>query len=196
MILETIASAFVGLLGTSLTTYSNYKMEKLRYDNKIAELKLQSQLMIAEVEANIKVAQATSDMLVEKEEAVAFVESQKSNKQALPSNWIDVLLNQKGVANIFTLPIGVVLLFLLGIGDVIQHVMRSLLTVYSLAIASWVTYQSWSILDKHGYFDPLSMTDSWKSACEVVMLLAVTMVTWWFGDRRVATHLMHMKGGK
>ena len=35
MILETAISALIGLLGTSLTTYSNYKMAQLETDNKI-----------------------------------------------------------------------------------------------------------------------------------------------------------------
>lgn len=195
MILETLASALLGLLGTGLTTYSNYKMEKLKATTQLEKLRLESELMIAEAEANIKVAQATSEIALEQMEAQAFSKSQDSQKSLLPEGWFSALFDQKGWLCIFTVPLGLVILAIIGIGDAINHLMRSALTLYSLGIASWVTYKSYEIMQ--GF--PPSATlayDGWREACEVVMLLAVTMVTWWFGDRRVAQHLMHMKGSK
>lgn len=194
MILETALSALVGLLGTSLTTYSNYKMKQLEVDNKIRLLEAESKNMIAEAEANIKVAQTTADMQVELSEANAFNTSLSSHKQSLPSEWLTTLMNQKGWWRLLTYPIGVLLLLLMGVGDVINHLMRPALTLYSLGIASWVTYQCWDMLPPDTGVE--AVWTQWEDAASVVMLLAVTMVTWWFGDRRVAKHLMHMKGGK
>lgn len=194
MIIETALSALVGLLGTGLTTYSNYKMQKLEIDNKIRLMEAESKNMIAEAEASIKVAQTTADMKVEVEEANAFRASMLSQQKALPSEWLQALMNQKGWWRFLTFPIGVLLLLLMGIGDVINHLMRPTLTLYSVGIASWVTYQCWDLLPPAE-----NLTQAWaqwEEAASVVMLLAVTMVTWWFGDRRVAKHLMHMKGGK
>lgn len=194
MILETALSALVGLLGTSLTTYSNYKMKQLEVDNKIRLLEAESRNMIAEAEANIKVAQTTADMQIELSEANAFNTSLSSHKQSLPSEWLTTLMNQKGWWRLLTYPIGVLLLLLMGVGDVINHLMRPALTLYSLGIASWVTYQCWDMLPPDTGVE--AVWTQWEDAASVVMLLAVTMVTWWFGDRRVAKHLMHMKGGK
>lgn len=194
MILETALSALVGLLGTSLTTYSNYKMKQLEVDNKIRLLEAESRNMIAEAEASIKVAQTNADMQIELSEANAFNTSLASHKQSLPSEWLTTLMNQKGWWRLLTYPIGVLLLLLMGVGDVINHLMRPALTLYSLGIASWVTYQCWDMLPPDTGVE--AVWAQWEDAASVVMLLAVTMVTWWFGDRRVAKHLMHMKGGK
>lgn len=193
MILETALSALIGLLGTGLTTYSNYKMKQLETDSKIRLLEAESRNMIAEAEANIKVAQTTANMQIELDETKAFSNSIASYKPSLPSTWLETLMNQKGWWRLITYPIGVILLLFMGIGDVINHLMRPTLTLYSVGIASWVTYQCWSILppdtSAHAW-------TQWEDAASVIMLLAVTMVTWWFGDRRVAKHLMHIKGGK
>lgn len=194
MILETALSALVGLLGTSLTTYSNYKMRQLEIESKIRLLEAESKNMIAEAEASIKVAQTTADMKVEVAEANAFRESMLGQQRALPSEWLQTLMTQKGWWRFLTYPIGVLLLLLMGIGDVINHLMRPTLTLYSVGIASWVTYQCWDLLPPSK--DLTQAWAQWKEAASVVMLLAVTMVTWWFGDRRVAKHLMHLKGGK
>lgn len=194
MIIETALSALVGLLGTGLTTYSNYKMQKLEVDNKIRLLEAESKNMIAEAEASIKVAQTNAKMQVDVAEANAFRASMLSQQKALPSEWLQTLMNQKGWWRFLTYPIGVLLLLLMGIGDVINHLMRPTLTLYSVGIASWVTYQCWDLLPPA---ENLAQAwAQWEEAASVVMLLAVTMVTWWFGDRRVAKHLMHMRGGK
>lgn len=192
MILETAISALVGLLGTSLTTYSNYKMKKLEVDNQIRLLEAESKLMIAEAEASIKVAQTNAALEAELAEAIAFNTSVKQGLgKSLPSEWLQILMNQKGWWRILTYPIGVLLLLLMGLGDVINHLMRPTLTLYSLGIASWVTYQCWDMLPNGS-----GTVAHWEEAATIVMMLAVTMVTWWFGDRRVAKHLMHMKDKK
>lgn len=194
MILETAVSALIGLLGTCLTTYSNYKMKQLETDSKIRLLEAENRNMIAEAEANIKIAQTNASMQIELNEANAFASSIASSKQSLPSEWLSALLGQKGWWRILTYPIGVLLLLLMGIVDVVNRIMRPALTIYSLGIASWVTYQCWNILPVAAGAD--TAWRQWEDAASTVMLLAVTMVTWWFGDRRVAKNLMHMRGGK
>lgn len=191
MILETIAGALTGLLGTALTTYSNYKMRQLEADNKIRLIEAESAQMRAEAEASIKVAQTTSTLKIEEQEAHAFTASMNAQSKALPSEWLASLMGQKGWARLLTYPIAVLLLLLMGLGDVINHLMRPALTLYTLAIASWVTYQCWGLLPPADQL--VHAWQGWKDACDMIMLLAVTMVTWWFGDRRVAKHLMHMK---
>lgn len=194
MILETIAGALTGLLGTAITTYSNYKMHQLEAANKIRLMEAESAQMRAEAEASIKVAQASSTIKIEELEANAFTASTSAQSKALPSEWLAHLMGQKGWARLLTYPIAVLLLLLMGLGDVVNHLMRPALTLYTLGIASWVTYQCWGLLPPAETL--VDAWQGWKDACDMVMLLAVTMVTWWFGDRRVAKHLMHMKEGK
>lgn len=195
MILEVFLGTLNGLLGTVITSYINYKMKRLEGEQKLKEMQLESDLMIAEVNANIKVAQATADIAVEQAEADAFTMSIAKQKSLVSSDWIEALLGRTDKFRVVTVPLGVVLLALMSIVDVVNHLMRPALTLYSLVIASWVTYQSWVIL-KGLSIDTVLALNQWGDACDTVMLLAVTMVTWWFGDRRVAKHLMHQKRSK
>ena len=102
MILETAISALVGLLGTGLTTYSDYKLKKLEVDNKIRLLEAETRNMIAEAEASIKVAQTTADMQVEVAETNAFRDSMAHQKNSLPSEWLSTLMSQEGWWRILT----------------------------------------------------------------------------------------------
>lgn len=195
MLIESIVGTLVGLLGTGLTTYSNYKMEQLRANNKLKELELQGKLLRLEAEASIQLAMTSAQLSMLEQESEAFTESQRANKKVFSEGYISALLSQKGWRCIFTIPVGLLLTLLLGLGDVLQHMMRSVLTLYCLCITSWVTYQCYMVLDKLNALDPLQASLGWQDAREVVFLLTVTMVSWWFGDRRVATHLMHMRKG-
>ena len=107
---------------------------------------------------------------------------------------MNTLLNREGWERFFTIPVGLILIFILGIGDAIQHLMRSFLTLYSLGIATWVTWKSYDIILACGVPFP-NPGEAWTTACETAYLLAVMMTTWWFGDRRVVKNLSHMKKG-
>lgn len=191
MVIETIASALVGLLGTGLTTYSNYKLKKLEFDHKIALMKAESEAMVVEAKANIQIAKANAQAAVDVEEARAFTASVQASKSLLPSDWLNSLMNQKGWARFLCRPLAVLLLLLMGMIDVLNHSMRPVLTLYSLGIASWVTWKCYNLLPGAVAAD-LSMAQ-WAEAANIIMLLSVTMVTWWFGDRRVAKHLLHLE---
>jgi len=191
VVIETVASALVGLLGTGLTTYSNYKLKKLEFDHKIALMKAESEAMVIEAKANIQIAKANAQAAVDVEEARAFTASVQANKSLLPSDWLNSLMNQKGWARFLCKPLAVLLLLLMGVIDVLNHSMRPVLTLYSLGIASWVTWKCYNLLPETVSAD-ISMAQ-WAEAANIVMLLSVTMVTWWFGDRRVAKHLMHIE---
>lgn len=203
MVIETIAGTILGFLGTALTTYSNYKMAKIQSEDskhqrahELDMVNAQSEAMIKEAEASIKVAQVTTKGQVDLTEANAFLESQKQgNKSSMPTGWIDKLYSQTGWVKYITIPVGTLLLFVFGIVEVVQTGMRSFLTLYSVAMATFVTYQSWQILEQRGVH-ALSIDQAyqmWTDATSQMILLAVTLITWWFGDRRMAKHLMHLK---
>lgn len=205
MILETIAGSILGLLGTGLTTYSNYKMEQLRNDmakderaHELAKIKAESDAAIAEIQANIQIAKTKVQGEVDLSEAEAFRESQKkanSTKPLLPSTWVETLMGQTGAIRYFTIPIAVCLIVMFGLVDAIKEAMRSILTIYALGMATWVTWEALVILEKCG-IDKMDCTQAlttWNESVNIIMLLMTTMVTWWFGDRRMAKHMMHLK---
>lgn len=178
MLLETAVSTLIGLLGTGLTTYSDYKLKQQDVDSRI-------RLMDAKTRNASKEEQPT---LEEPQEDTA---SYPPYKPALPSMWLETLLHQKGWGRIVAYPAAVVLLLIMGLGDVLNHLMRPALTLYSFGIASWVTYKCWALLPPN--VEIAIIWKQWEEVTSVVMLLAVTLITWWFGDRRIVKHLMHMR---
>lgn len=206
MILESLIGTLAGFIGTGITTYSNYKMRKLdiedskaRRAHELEMVKAESEARLAEVKANIEVAQVQTEGAVLLEEARAFTESQKQgNEGVFEGKWITTFMNRKDGWRWLTVPLALLLCVLFGISDLIKSLMRSGLTLYALALASWATWRAWDVLQGIGIniLDPVLGIRLWEQATEIIYVLAVTLVTWWFGDKRVAKHLMHISQGK
>jgi hypothetical protein len=203
MILEAALSVIGGFVGNMLTTYSNYKMEQLKQEGRkqdrvheLAMVEAQTKAMIAEVEANIKVTQTTVQGQVDLEEAKAFTLSQQVVAQKnLSCEWIELLLKKTGGIKYLTIPVAMVLVIVMGVVDVLKSLMQPGLTLYSLAIASWVTYKAYEALHTLGIgaFSASDAAAMWNDAARMMLMLAITLVTWWFGDRRMSKHLMYLK---
>jgi hypothetical protein len=206
MILESLIGTIAGFIGTGITTYANYKMRQMEVeDNKAKrehELKMvdaESKARIAEVQANIQVAQVQTEGAITLEEAKGFTESQRQgNQHVFESKWVTALLNRKDNWRFLTVPLAVLICCLFGLSDAIQSIMRPALTLYSAVIATWVTWRAWEIMQGAGVhtFNTSQAADIWQQATSVAYTLAVTLITWWFGDRRVAKHLMYQAQNK
>lgn len=197
---EVLMSTLVGLLGTGLTSFIDYKNKKQEHEYQLKRLQVERELMVEEAKQSILLAEAEANAKEQAIEAVAYTESQKTQRGLMASlgasyNLVTRLVEREGPLCIFTVPVGVLLLIILSLADVLNKLMRPVLTLYSLAIASWVTYQSWSIVQEVATDAQIALAQ-WGQASETIILLSITLVTWWFGDRRVAQHLMHQKKGK
>lgn len=213
MILETIIGTVAGFIGTGITTYSNYKMRKLEIEDQQAQrghqldmLRAESGARIAEVQAQIEVTARAAEGALLLEEAKTYTETQaQGNRDAFNSAWMGLLLRRDDALRWLTVPLGLALCVLLGLSDAVKSFMRSGLTLFATAIATWVTWRAWLVLEGAGLGAGLGAVDAaqavelWRSATDTVYFLAVTLISWWFGDRRVAKHLMHqaqMSGGQ
>jgi hypothetical protein len=203
MIIESLIGTISGFIGTGITTYANYKMKQIEAEenkakrgHELAMVKAESDARIAEVQANIAVAQVQTEGALALEEARAFTESQKQgNEKIFESRWVVTLLNRKDGWRYITVPLAVLVCALFSLSDAIQSLMRSALTLYSVGIATWVTWRAWEIMQNTGLntFSTAQAITQWDQATSVAYTLAVTLITWWFGDRRVAKNLMHQK---
>jgi hypothetical protein len=205
MLFEAVTGVLTGFVGTLITTVANYKMVKLEQENlrikgemDIRRIEAESNAAMAEAKANMEIARTQAAGAVDLAEAQAFLESQKAgSKAALPSKWLDTLLAQQGAMRYLCTPVAVLLLVLLGVTDFLKELMRPGLTLYSLAIASWVSYRTWQIVSQSGEFVGMDeATAMWRDVRELAFTLVVAFGTWWFGDRRVAKNLGHMKESK
>jgi hypothetical protein len=192
MIIESLIGVLTGTLGTALTSFLSFKAQKEKNKHEQVMVKLQTDAMIAEANANIRVTEANVAGELEKMDSEIYKASvELGNKVALDDKVLMKLFESK-----WTYVFGVILALLLGIVDFVKHALRPALTAYLMVIASIVTWQSWEILSASGYTIPMQEAiDMYKTNITTVWYLAVSFSTWWFGDRRVAKYLYRLNDG-
>lgn len=229
MILETILGGLTGLIGNVVGGIFKYKHAKLeqamlvsKQAHEIAVISAETQAMIEEAKANIKITQAQVEGAIDLKDADAYMQSLKEGNKTLFSNkWIDNLLNIDGYMftwsskekklpdgtivpekerkflswKLFTVPIASIISFLFGFTDFIRGMIRPTLTVYLCGVTTWVTLMAWKIMQSSG--TEITATQAmtiFQDTTSIVVYLTVSCVTWWFGDRRMAKSIMELKG--
>jgi len=229
MLIETILGGLTGLIGNVVGSIFKYKQAKLEMDmlklkneHEVAMVKAETEAMIEEAKANIKITQAQVEGAIDIADANAYMQSLKEGNKALFSNkWIDNLLNIDGYMitwnskekklsdgtivpaqerkflswKLFTVPIASVISFLFGMVDFLRGLIRPSLTVYLCGITTWVTWMSWQIMQQSGTeLTAIQAKEIFMDTTSIVVYLTVSCVTWWFGDRRMAKSIMELKG--
>lgn len=219
MLLETILGGVTGLIGNvvgGIFKYKHAKLEKemlgIRNQHELAMVTAETDAMIAEAKANIKITQAQVEGAIDMKDADAYMQSLKEGNKALFSNkWIDRLLTIDGHMfnwtskdgkpksffswKIFTVPIATIIAFLFGMVDFLRGVIRPSLTVYLCGVTTWVTWMAWEIMKTNGVeINATQAMEIFMETTSIVVYLTVSCVTWWFGDRRMAKTIMELKG--
>lgn len=192
MILETLIGTLTGTVGTALTSWLSLRSQKEKNKHDQIMVKLNTEAMIAEAHANIQITEAQVAGELEKMDAQAYIESQQAgNKVALDDKVLMKLFESR-----WTKPLGAFIAVLMGLVDWIKQLLRPGLTLYMIAIASYVTYQSWEILNSTGITIPVNdALEMYRTNITTVWYLAISFSTWWFGDRRVAKFLYRLNDG-
>lgn len=174
MITGTIVGTLTGLLGTAFTAWNNRKVKALEIKDKeldraheLSMVKANTEAMIKEVEANIRVTETTIAGEIEKQDVAMFADVQKlANESMFKESYMERL-----ESTMFGKIIGTILGLLFGLVDVLRTAMRPIITItlitmtYSYANASEI--------------DDLTL--------EYLVGLTTTAVVWWFGHRSVNT---------
>jgi hypothetical protein len=193
MILETVLGTITGFAGTILTSVLNFKQQREKNKHDIELLKAQTDATIKEAEANIRVSEIQVAGDIQRIETQGWLETLKQNSTpAIDAKVIDRLLSGGSVMRFF----GITLSFLMGFVEFMKGIMRPGLTLYILVLATVVTFKSINIISAHG--DVLSVDDAnmiFANAMDTVWYLTVTLVTWWFGDRRTAKFTYRLNDG-
>lgn len=186
------AGVLTGLVGTIATTILNLRAQKLRNAHELEMKKLDIQAMITEAEMNIKVTETQVAGEIEKLDAAAYVESQKyGNTPALESSVLNKLFENK-----WTMWIGVIIVMLLGFVEFLRTSIRPVATLYFVGLTTWLTYESVKIIELKQQLITIQMAmQTFDTVTSVVIYLTVSMLTWWFGDRRVAKFLYRLNDG-
>jgi len=193
MIVETLLGTITGFAGTVLTSVLNFKQQKEKNKHDIALLQAQTEATIKEAEANIRVSEIQVAGDIQKLEAQGWLETLKQNSTpSIDAKVIDRLLSGGRIMRFF----GILLSLLMGIVDFLKGLMRPGLTLYIMVLASVVTFKSIDIISAQE--NVLSVADAkaiFATAMDVIWYLAVTLVTWWFGDRRTAKFSFRLNDG-
>jgi hypothetical protein len=229
MLLETILGGVTGLIGNVVGGWFKLKHARLQKEieegkqtHELAVITAETDAMIMEAKANIKITQSQVEGAIDLKDADAYMQSLKEGNKLLFSNkWIDNLLNIEGHLfswssnekidkegniipakerkflswKLFTVPVATLISFLFGLVDFIKGMIRPTLTVYLCGVTTWVTLMAWKIMQASG--TEITATQAmviFQDATSIVVYLTVSCVTWWFGDRRMAKTIMEMKG--
>lgn len=203
MLISGILGTITGILGNAVGGFFKYKERKLHIESQkiqnsheLAMVKAETDAMIAEAKANIRITEAQTEGEVEKKEIDAFIEAQKQEGKNLFSNkWIDGLMKVEGWWRIITLPLASLIAVLFGIVDVIRKLIRPTLTIYLAGVSTWVTWMAWEIMKLNGVtLTATQATTIFLSTTEIVLYLFVSATTFWFGDRQMNKYIMSLKG--
>jgi hypothetical protein len=197
MLIETVLGALTGLAGTIMSSFINYKQKKLEFDHEILMIEAQTKAMIEEAKINLQITKAQVEGAIELEDANVYLEAQKQgNKNLFDVKWVDNLLDVNTTwLKFITVPAAVIVALLFGFVDWLKGFMRPALTVYLVALTTYITYVSYGILTKYGG-ESITSTQAlvvWNDVVTIIIYLTVSCTCWWFGDRRTAKFLAQLE---
>lgn len=203
MLIEGLLGTVTGIIGNAVGAWFKLKDRKLQiegikltHEHEVNMVRIQTQAMIAEAKANIKVTQAQVEGAIEIEDSRAFMEAQKQGNKSLFSNqWIDALMQIEGWWKIITLPLASLIALLFGFVDFLRGLIRPALTIYLCGVTTWITFMSWEIMQRNEItLSAIQAVDIFNDTISIVTYLTVTAVTFWFGDRQMSKNIMKLKG--
>ncbi len=192
--LDILIGGFTGLLGNGITSWFKYKNIKLEHSHDEKMVELETNAMIRESEAQIKITKARIEGEVELADAAAYDTSQKIGvKQLFSEKWIDMIMKSgEGLwTGWFFKSLGMFIAFGFAFVDWLNSFMRPALTLYLMAASSYITYLAWIIIQSKGIetLTSIQAVGIFSQVTSTVIYLTVSSVTWWFGDRTMSKFL-------
>lgn len=140
---DLLLGSVTGFLGTIWTTWNQRKMEAIKMEDRQNErahevnvLKAETEAMIKEAEMGMKRDQVKYEGLDELARDEAFKESlTQGNKETFHESWMELLTKRGKVCRF----LAVALAFLMGLADIINRLVRPILTAYNVWLVSIIT---------------------------------------------------------
>ncbi len=198
--LEILTGGVSGLIGSVVTSYANYKTQKLANEHKTAMAKIDLQkldkereFMLAEAEANMRITEVQTEAQMDIADSQAYSESIKqAQKEAISDKLHEKLLE----GNAWSRAVGIFIAFIFGLVDFLKRIVRPGLTIYLVGLTTWITVIAVVVMEKQGSaISAAKAVDIFDDVTTIVIYLTVTCVTWWFGDRRMAKFLTRLNDG-
>ena len=192
--LDIILGGVTGLIGNAFTTWFKYKNAKMEYEHEEKMVDLQTKAMIQKSQMQMQIIETQVEGEIRKEEEQSFQDSQKYGSQKLfHEKWIDMIMaagSGKWTGWIFRL-FGTIISAAFAFVDWLNAAMRPTLTLYLVGSSSYITYLAWRIMQDAG-IATMTATQAvgiFQQVTSTMIYLAVSAVTWWFGDRTMSKYL-------
>ena len=193
--LDIILGGVTGLIGNAFTTWFKYKNARMEYKHKETMVNLETQAMIQEAQMNIQITKSRIEGEIELADAAAFTTSQKVGSEKLfHEKWIDMIM-EAGKASKWTgwiyKILGTMIAAAFAFVDWLNAAMRPTLTLYMVGGSTYITYLAWQIMQAAG-LETMSAAQAigiFTQVTSTMIYLAVSAVTWWFGDRTMSKFL-------
>jgi len=191
--LDIILGGVTGLVGNAFTTWFKFKNAKMEYTHKENMVTLETQAMIQQAQMQIDITKEKVKGKIELADSESFKTSQTVGSQKLfHENWIDMIMESgktPWTGWIFKM-FGTFIAVLFSFVDWLNAMMRPALTIYLIGAASVITHLAWKIMKADGLDLTADQAVSiFNQVTSTMIYLAVSAVTWWFGDRTMSKYL-------
>ena len=193
--LDIILGGVTGLIGNAFTTWFKYKNAKMEHAHKEKMVSLETSAMIQESQMQIQVTKSRIEGEIELADAAAFQTSQKvGSKQLFHEKWIDMIMEagrqSKWTGWIYKI-LGSLIAAAFAFVDWLNAAMRPTLTLYLIGGSTYITYLAWQIMQQAGLetMTAAQAVGIFSQVTSTMIYLAVSAVTWWFGDRTMSKYL-------
>lgn len=164
LLTTTSAGGIIGVLGSWLTKREERKNLQLKFEHdvKISEIRkeearLEAQHELAMADKHIERAQVEGEISLGEAEVNAFKESLREQSTTYGITFVDT----------------------------VRGLMRPVITIYLLVIATFVTLKINSLVGGVGALEVEGgeLLESYRGVIDQMLFLTATAVTWWFGSR-------------
>ena len=193
--MDILLGGLTGLIGNAFTSWFKYKNAKMEHEHKERMVSLETQAMIQESQMQIEITKSRIEGEIELADAAAFQTSQKIGSVKLfHEKWIDMIMEagktSKWTGWIYKI-LGTLIAAAFALVDWLNGVMRPALTIYLVGGSSVITWLAWKIMEASG-LETMSVAQAigiFSQVTSTMIYLAVSAVTWWFGDRTMSKYL-------
>lgn len=175
-----LAGGLTGILGSIFTAFATYKMKKLEYAHEATMRDKDIEATKAEAEAAVKREEAITAGKVQVSELEAFKESLGELKRSFfDQSYMEQL--PKTIAALVAL--------LFAALDALRASVRPVITYYAMGALTWLAYLSYQS-------NPKAFVADARLIVTAIVYIAITAVTWWFADRRLAKAMSESLEGR
>jgi len=190
-----IFGSLIGVVGNWLNQRAIRETERIKNEHEINMARVQIDILKAKTDASIKITQAKVQGAVDLEDSKAYATTiVVANQKSFSDKWIDKMLEMEGWLRYIAVPLAFCIMGPLALVDVIKGFMRPVLTLGFTAGFGYLTYISYHILQRKGFYalSPDQAVIYFTLALDTCVMLTTTCVTWWYGDRASAKALYRM----